>query len=230
MSSARTRVVLMVVTSHAELGATGKKTGLWLEELATPYYAFTDRGVVVHVASPLGGAAPIDPQSAESKHPSVVRFLADPVARGLAAGTRALDGLDVDAYDAIFVVGGHGVMWDLAEHPLLAALLGGAHDRGKVVAAVCHGPAALVGATDASGASLVKGRRVAGFSNEEEVLAGLDRIVPFALETRLRELGGAYERGPNWGAFAVGDGNLVTGQNPASSGKVAELVLQRLSA
>jgi putative intracellular protease/amidase len=133
-----------------------------------------------------------------------------------------------ERYDAYFVVGGHGVMWDLAASPEVASLLGRAHDTGKVVAAVCHGPAALVGVRDAQGEPIVRGRRVAGFSNEEEDAVGLSSVVPFPLETRLRELGGNYERGPKWAAFAVRDGNLVTGQNPQSSADVARETLTAL--
>lgn len=133
-------------------------------------------------------------------------------------------------YAAYFVVGGHGVMWDLASSAELAALLGRAHDEGRVVAAVCHGPAALSLVKDASGAPIVKGRRVAGFSNEEDEAVGLTGVVPFALETRLRELGGRYERGPTWSSFAVRDGKLVTGQNPQSSAAVAKLVVEALRA
>ncbi|MBS2012820.1 MAG: type 1 glutamine amidotransferase domain-containing protein [Deltaproteobacteria bacterium] len=228
--------VLMIVTSHATLGTTGTtagenppgKTGFWLEELAAPYYELADAGALLEIASPLGGKPPADPKSETAEASSVKRFLADPIATSKLAATKTLEDAARERYDAYFVVGGHGVMWDLATNDVLARLLGKAHDDGRVVAAVCHGPAALSKVEDASGAPIVKGRRVAGFSNEEEDAVGLSGIVPFALETRLRELGGRYERGPKWSSFAVRDGKLVTGQNPASSVAVARLVIEAL--
>lgn len=224
-----TKHVVLIVTSHAKLGTTGEPTGFWLEELAAPYYELVDAGFRVTIASPLGGRPPADPKSEKSDAPAVKRFVADEAAQAKLAATMALESLDASAFDAWFVVGGHGVMWDLADSEKLATLLGRAHDGGKVVAAVCHGPAALVRVRDASGAPIVRGRRVTGFSNEEEDAVGLTGIVPFALETKLRELGGAYERGPKWGAFAVRDGRLITGQNPASSTAAARLVVESLA-
>lgn len=219
--------VLMIVTSHARLGASDTPTGFWLEELAAPYGVFRDAGVQIDIASPAGGRPPADPKSEKSDAEPVRRFLADREAMARLESTKRLADV-TETYDAYFVVGGHGVMWDLATSPEIAALLGRAHDAGKVIAAVCHGPAALVGVKDAQGQPIVRGRRVAGFSNEEEDAVGLTAIVPFALETRLRELGGRYERGPKWGAFAVRDGNLVTGQNPQSSADVARETLAAL--
>jgi putative intracellular protease/amidase len=219
--------VLMIVTSHARLGESDTPTGFWLEELAAPYAVFRDAGVAIDIASPNGGRPPADPKSEKSEAEPVRRFLADPEAMAQLEATQPLADV-TDRYDAYFVVGGHGVMWDLAVSPEMASLLGRAHDAGKVVAAVCHGPAALVGVRDAQGEPIVRGRRVAGFSNEEEDAVGLTSIVPFSLETRLRELGGNYERGPKWGAFAVRDGNLVTGQNPQSSADTARETLAAL--
>lgn len=217
----------MIVTSHAQLGASGQKTGFWLEELAAPYYELRAAGYEVDLASPLGGRPPADPKSESSEVASVRRFLDDREAVAKLDATKPLDAT-LSGYDAYFLVGGHGVMWDLAESEVLAKLLGAAHDAGRVVAAVCHGPAGLVRARDANGVSIVAGRRVAGFSNEEEDAVGLGGVVPFALETRLRELGGRYERGPKWSSFAVRDGRLVTGQNPQSSVAVAKLVVEAL--
>lgn len=219
--------VLMIVTSHASLGESGKPTGFWLEELAAPYGVFRDAGLQIDIASPAGGRPPADPASKKSEEEAVRRFCDDREAMGKLESTKRLADV-TERYDAYFVVGGHGVMWDLADSPELATLLGRAHDAGKVVAAVCHGPAALVGVRDAKGEPIVRGRRVAGFSNEEEDAVGLTGVVPFPLETRLRELGGRYERGPKWGAFAVRDGNLVTGQNPKSSADTAREVLAAL--
>jgi putative intracellular protease/amidase len=213
--------VLMIVTSHDELGSSDTKTGFWLEELAAPYYELLAGGAAIDIASPKG---------ASSEAVVVKRFLDDREATAKLESTRRLEDVDAAAYDAFFIVGGHGVMWDLAASPALGAMLGRAFDAGKVVAAVCHGPAGLVNARDASGAPIVAGRRVAGFSNEEEDAVGLTGVVPFALETKLRDLGGCYERGPAWSSFAVRDGTLVTGQNPASSAAVARLVVEALGA
>jgi putative intracellular protease/amidase len=215
--------VLMIVTSHAQLGTTGTKTGFWLEELAAPYYELREAGFAVTLASPKGGKPPADPKSESSDAASVTRFLADKEAMALLETTKPLASI-TEKFDAYFVVGGHGVMWDLAENEDLVRILGSANDDGRVVAAVCHGPAAF-----AKLGKVVGGKRVTGFSNEEEDAAGLTAIVPFALETKLVELGGKYERGPKWGPFAVRDGNLVTGQNPASSAKVATLVVEALA-
>ena len=219
--------VLMIVTSHAHLGDTGTPTGFWLEELAAPYGVFRDAGLAIDLASPAGGRPPADPKSEASNAEEVRRFREDREATDKLASTLRLADV-TERYDAYFVVGGHGVMWDLASSPEIAALLGRAHDAGKVVAAVCHGPAALVGVRDAQGEPIVRGRRVAGFSNEEEDAVHLTGVVPFPLETRLRELGGRYERGPMWAPFAVRDGNLVTGQNPQSSAAVARETLAAL--
>lgn len=222
------RTVLMIVTSHGQMGSSGQKTGFWLEELAAPYYDLLEAGFAVDIASPRGGKPPADPKSLGGDAATVKRFLDDRQAVAKLESTQRLAEVS-GAYDAYFVVGGHGVMWDLAESEVLATLLGRAYDDGKVVAAVCHGAAALSPVKDASGAPLVKGKRVAGFSNEEEEAVGLTGVVPFALESRLRELGGLYERGPKWAPFAIRDGNLVTGQNPASSSAVAKLLVAALA-
>lgn len=223
--------ILFILTSQATMGVGGNPTGVWFEELATPYYAFVDAGVEVEIASIDGGRIPIDPNSlqATGKNPaSVERFLKDPAAMAKIAQARKVEDLAADAYAAVFLPGGHGTMWDLPHSRPLAALLGQAWTGGKVVAAVCHGPAGLVGAKDAAGQPLVAGRRVSAFTNAEEVAAGLHKTVPFALESRLKELGARYESGPDFQPFAVRDGRLVTGQNPASSEAVARLVLEAL--
>jgi putative intracellular protease/amidase len=220
--------ILLVVTSHDRLGTTGKPTGFWLEELAVPYQALVAAGADVTIASPKGGTPPVDPGSAKDPTGDVAAFLADATAAAKLAKTVRLSDAAREAWDAVFVAGGHGVMWDLAEEPAIAQLLSKTFADGGVVAAVCHGPAALVGATAPDGKPLVAGRRVAGFSDEEERAVELDRVVPFALESKLRELGGRYERGPMWQSFAVRDGKLVTGQNPASSRAVAAQLLEAL--
>ncbi len=238
--------VLIVATSHAEMGATGHPTGVWLEELATPYYALLDGGAEVTLASVKGGEIPFDPRSLpraageaggeepageqEETPASVRRFLADEGAMRAARSTQAVESFAPEAFDAVFLPGGHGTMWDLPESRALARLVGAMTDQGKVVAAVCHGPAGLVAARRADGRPVVEGRRVAGFANTEEDGVGLSQVVPFLLEDRLKELGGLYERGPDWQPFAVADGALVTGQNPQSSGLVAERILGLLKA
>jgi putative intracellular protease/amidase len=220
--------ILIIVTSHAELGASGQKTGFWLEELAVPYNAFVRAGATVDIASPRGGRPPADPKSESGESAEVEAFLADAEAQRKLARTKLISEVK-DEYDAYFVAGGHGVMWDLTDEPALARLLAAGFEAGKVVAAVCHGPAALVSVRLRSGEPLVAGRRVNGFSDEEETAVGLASVVPFMLETKLKALGGRYERGPTWGSFAVADGNLVTGQNPASSLAVAQKTLAILA-
>ncbi len=224
---AKSLSILIVTTSHAVLGSTGKATGVWLEELAAPYYAFRDAGASVTIASIAGGAVPIDPRSAQGDlTASVTRFLADPDAKRAVEATPAIGAADISSFDAIFLPGGHGTMWDLPESAELAARIGQAYESGKIVAAVCHGPAGLVSAKRADGSPLVAGKRVSAFTNEEEEAAGLTEAVPFLLETRLAELGAKIEKGPRFQPFAIRDGMLVTGQNPASSARVAELVLE----
>lgn len=219
--------ILLIVTSHTQMGNTKEATGFWLEELATPYAEFTKAGAQVDIASPLGGKAPADPKSEKESSEATRAFLADEVAKKKLANTLVLEKVK-DTYDAYFVVGGHGVMWDLATHAPLHSLLTKAYARGAVVSAVCHGPAALVGVKGPDGKPIVAGKRVAAFTNEEEKAVKLDTVVPFPLETRLREQGARFESGPMWGSFAVRDGRLITGQNPASSAAAAREVLAAL--
>jgi putative intracellular protease/amidase len=223
----RAMKILIVLTSHDKLGTSGKPTGFWLEELAVPYRTFAAAGASIDLASPRGGKAPVDPGSTKDPSADVQAFLADPVAVAKMTATLPLATVAGD-YDAVFVAGGHGVMWDLADAPVVAGVLSRAYQRGAVVAAVCHGPAALVGATKGDGTPLVAGHRFAAFSNDEERAVGLAEVVPFLLESKLTELGGRYERGEMWKPHAVRDGRLVTGQNPASSRPVAEHVLAAL--
>jgi putative intracellular protease/amidase len=221
--------ILILLTSHAMLGESGQKTGLWLEELAVPYLVFTRAGAEVELASPLGGPAPVDPKSEKEQSAEVKAFLADPKAVAKLKATKKL--ADVTGpWDAVFVAGGHGTMWDLPTSADVAKRLSSTWQAGGVVAAVCHGPAALVSAKDAAGASIVKGRRFTAFTNEEEAAVGLTKVVPFLLESKLSELGGRFEGGPMWAAHVVRDGQLITGQNPASSKGVAEAVLEAVRA
>jgi putative intracellular protease/amidase len=223
--------ILMILTSQATMGDDPRPTGVWFEELTTPYYAFIDAGVHVDIASIAGGKIPIDPHSlavAGKNPPSVERFLKDPVAMRKIEASMRIDGMTTNSYAAIFLPGGHGTMWDLPASTHLADLLSAAWTDGKVVSAVCHGPAGLLKVKDTTGQPLVAGRRVAAFTNSEEMAAGLSDKVPFLLESRFRGLGARYESGPDFQPFAIRDGKLVTGQNPASSIDVAHLVLQAI--
>ncbi|MBD0333910.1 MAG: type 1 glutamine amidotransferase domain-containing protein [Cyanobacteria bacterium Co-bin13] len=222
--------ILMVLTSHAELGTTGHKTGFWLEEFAAPYYTFVDAGATVTLASPAGGQPPVDPRSAEpeSQTEATQRFGQDSEAQARLAQTLPLSTIDPQEYDAIFFPGGHGPMWDLATDEDNARLVETFYRQGKVIGAVCHGPAALVLAQDSQGQSILKGKQVTGFTNEEEVAVALDQVVPFALETRLAELGGQFHGGAKFEPNVKVDGRLVTGQNPPSSEPTAKAVIQVL--
>lgn len=219
--------ILIVLTSHDRLGDTGEKTGFWLEEFAAPYYTLKDAGAAVTLASPRGGEPPLDPKSAlpDNQTEATRRFQADAAARAQLAATKPLAGLSAGDYDALFYPGGHGPMWDLAVDPVSIALVEAVIAGGKPVGAVCHAPAALTNARAPDGSYLVSGRRVTGFSNEEERAVRLDGVVPFLLEDRLRERGGLYRRGPAWAPHVEVDGLLATGQNPASSIPVARALL-----
>jgi len=221
--------ILMVLTSHDRLGDTGEKTGFWLEEFAAPYYVFTDAGAQVTVASPKGGQPPIDPKSDDPKNqtPAQDRFKADKGAQAVLASTKRLDSVSVDEFDAVFYPGGHGPLWDLAEDPASIRLIERFYDSGKPVAAVCHAPGVLRHVKH-EGEPLVKGRRVTGFTNSEEEAVKLTKVVPFLVEDELKRLGGRYEKVGDWQSFAIVDGRLVTGQNPASSEATAEALLKLL--
>jgi putative intracellular protease/amidase len=223
--------VLIVLTSQGTLGPSDNKTGFWLEELATPYYVLVDNGIDVTLASPRGGLPPVDPKSLDeqSQTPASRRFDKDADAQQALHNTVRLADITVDDYDAVFFPGGHGPMWDLASDADNAALVSGFYQAGKPVAAVCHGPAALTGAVDARGESILRGRKVTAFSNSEERAVELDAVVPFLLQDRLQTLGADYASGDDWGAFVQVDGKLVTGQNPASSEQAARELLQLLT-
>ena len=221
--------ILMILTSHDQLGDTGKKTGFWLEEFAAPYYVFRDAGATITLASPKGGQPPLDPKSdaPDAQTPATERFKADLEANAQLAATHKLSEIDVAAYDAVFYPGGHGPMWDLANDSASIALIQDALAADKPVAAVCHAPAALKNVKNADGTPLVKGKTVTGFSNSEEDAVGLSDIVPFLLEDTLKEQGGEYSRGDDWAVHVVEDGLLITGQNPASSEEAAKRLLAK---
>jgi putative intracellular protease/amidase len=219
--------ILMVLTSHDRLGDTGRPTGFWLEEFAAPYYVFKDAGAEITVASPKGGQPPIDPKSDEpgNQTDAMARFKTDPVAQEVLANSRKLGDVRADDYDTVFYPGGHGPMWDLADDP--TALIEAVYNAGKPVAAVCHGPAVLHRATY-QGEPIVKGKRVTGFTNSEEEAVQLTNVVPFLVEDELKRLGGRYEKAADWESFAIVDGRLITGQNPASSTAAARELLKLL--
>ena len=219
--------VLIVLTSHDQLGATGRKTGFWLEELAAPYYRFKDVGADLVLASPAGGQPPLDPKSNEPgfQTDDTRRFEADAEATAALARTVRLDSVSVDDFDAVFYPGGHGPLWDLAEDPASVRLIEAAVRADKPLALVCHAPGVLRHATGPEGAPLVRERRVTGFTNGEEAAVGLTDIVPFLVEDELNKLGGDYSKAGDWEPYVVTDGLLVTGQNPASSGPAADALL-----
>ncbi len=225
--------VLIVLTSHTILGDTGKETGYYFDEMAAPYYAAVDAGHTVSIASIAGGNPTYDPASVNddpTKNPApVVRFMDDAEAMAKLQGTPAIGDINPADYDAIFLAGGHGTMFDFPDSEQLSKVVSAIWDGGGVVSAVCHGPAGLVKAVKADGTPLVAGLRVSGFTDSEEDAVGLSSEVPFLLEARLRELGGKFEGGENWVPFAVRDGRLVTGQNPASAAQVGSLIVEALA-
>ena len=222
--------ILMVLTSHDQLGDTGKKTGFWLEEFAAPYYVLKDAGAEITLASPKGGQPPLDPKSDEpdAQTEATGRFKADQTAQQLLASTTPLSHIDPADFDAVFYPGGHGPLWDLAEDKDSIALIEAFATKDKPVAAVCHAPGVLRHVKGRGGKPLVSGRKVSGFTNSEEEAVGLTEVVPFLVEDMLKENGGLYEKGADWGVHVVTDGKLVTGQNPASSEEAAKALLKLL--
>ncbi|MBD1397553.1 type 1 glutamine amidotransferase domain-containing protein [Pontibacter sp. JH31] len=222
--------VLFVLTSHDKLGDTGQKTGFWIEEFAAPYYTLADAGVKVDMASPKGGQPPIDPKSTEpdSQTKATRRFYEDDDLQHKLSKTKKLSDVRAEDYDAVFYPGGHGPLWDLASDQDSIRLIEDFTKQQKPVAAVCHGPAVLLQAKGADGEPLVKGKKVAGFTNSEEEAVQLTEVVPFLIEDRMKELGGHYSKGGDWQPHVVTDGLLITGQNPASSEPAAEELLKLL--
>lgn len=223
--------VLMVLTSHDQLGNTGKKTGFWLEEFAAPYYAFKDAGAQVVLASPLGGQPPLDPKSdlPEFQTELTHRYKADSAAQKALANTLALSDVRQEDFDTVFYPGGHGPLWDLAESQRSIALLESFDRAGKPIGLVCHAPGVLRHVKAADGRPLVAGRKVTGFTNGEEAAVGLTDVVPFLIEDEFKRQQAVYLKGPDWAPFIVEDGKLVTGQNPASSEGVAQALLKLLA-
>jgi putative intracellular protease/amidase len=218
--------ILMVLTSHDQLGNTGRKTGFWLEEFAAPYFVFRDSDVQITLASPKGGQPPVDPKSdlPENQTPAMARFKQDETAQKALSQTARLVDMNAADFDTVFYVGGHGPMWDLADNPDSISLIESFYNSGKPVAAVCHSPAVLHRVIF-NGASIVKGKRVTGFTNGEEEAVQLTHVVPFLVEDELKRLGAHYEKAPDWQSHAVVDGRLITGQNPASSTAAAKALM-----
>lgn len=222
--------ILMVLTSHDQLGDTGKKTGFWLEEFAAPYYVMKDAGAEITLASPKGGQPPLDPKSDEpdAQTEATDRFKADQTAQQLLASTTPLSQINPAEFDAVFYPGGHGPLWDLAEDRDSIALIEAFAAKDRPIGVVCHAPGVLRHVKGTDGEALVKGRKVTGFTNSEEEAVGLTDVVPFLVEDMLQERGGLYEKGADWGVYVVTDGKLVTGQNPASSEEAAKALLALL--
>lgn len=222
--------ILMVLTSHDQLGDTGKKTGFWLEEFAAPYYVFKDAGADITVVSPKGGQPPLDPVSdaPDAQTDDTRRFKSDSAAQALLAHTGKLSSVSGTNFDAVFYPGGHGPLWDLAEDADSITLIESMAAGGKIVAAVCHAPGVLRHAKATDGSPLVNGKKVTGFTNTEEAAVQLTKIVPFLVEDMLVKNGGLYSKGADWQPYVLTDGKLITGQNPASSAAAAHAVLNQL--
>ncbi|WP_194722905.1 type 1 glutamine amidotransferase domain-containing protein [Noviherbaspirillum malthae] len=222
--------ILMVLTSHDQLGNTGKKTGFWLEEFAAPYYVFKDAGARITLASPKGGQPPLDPKSDEpdAQTAATERFRKDSEAQQALANTVLLSSVSHEEFDAVFYPGGHGPLWDLSEDQDSLTMIQSMHAAGKPVAAVCHAPGVFRHAKLHNGRPLVEGKKVTGFTNSEEEAVQLTKVVPFLVEDSLKKSGGDFSRGPDWASYVLVDGTLVTGQNPASSEAAAHEVIKLL--
>ena len=222
--------ILFVLTSHDKLGTTGEKTGFWIEEFAAPYYLLKDQGMEITLASPKGGKPPIDPKSElpDFQTPATVRFNTDKNTQEVLSKTLKLVSVNQSDFDAVFYPGGHGPLWDLAEDENSISLIEAFIKNNKPVAAVCHAPAVFKNTKNADGSPLVNGKKVTGFSNTEEEAVQLTDVVPFLVEDMLKENGGIFSKGEDWAPYAIKDGLLITGQNPASSKLVAELLLKQL--
>lgn len=223
--------VLFVLTSHDQLGSTGKKTGFWIEEFATPYYFFKDKGIEIVIATPKGGQAPIDPKSNEPdfQTESTKRYFMDTQAQVALSKTAKLSSVNHKEFDAVFYPGGHGPMWDLANDKNSIALIQSFYDQKKPIAFVCHGPAALVNVKTKEGSYLIAGKKLTSFCNSEEDAVQLTAVVPFSLENKIKERGANYQKGKDWSSFTVVDGLLLTGQNPQSSEEVAQKLFDMIT-
>ena len=222
--------ILFVLPSHDQLGNTGQKTGFWLEEFASPYYEFIDNGYDVTIASPKGGRPPVDPKSLqpENQTESTKRLQGDKSANKKLDNSLVLKEVSSDGFVSLFLPGGHGPMWDLSQDNDLKRIVEEFYNKDKIISAVCHGPAGLLQATDKNGDSILKNKRVTGFTNTEEQTVKLDKIVPFSLESRMKDLGSNFEKTENFKPFVIVDGQIITGQNPASALVTARKVIEVL--
>ncbi|HOZ51470.1 MAG TPA: type 1 glutamine amidotransferase domain-containing protein [Chitinophagaceae bacterium] len=222
--------ILIVLTSHSELGNSGEKTGFWIEEFASPYFVLVDAGAEITIASPKGGQPPVDPKSelVDAQTPATIRFYKDEIAIDKVANSFKLGEIKYEDYDAVFYPGGHGPLWDLAFDESSIKLIENFYNHQKPIAFVCHSPAALINVKAENGEPLVKGKHLTSFSNSEEEEVKLTQVVPFLLEDKLKELGAHYTNSSNWESYVQQDGLLLTGQNPASSEGVAKLLLKML--
>jgi len=222
--------VLIVLTSHSDLGNTGHKTGFWIEEFAAPYYVLADAGVQVTIVSPKGGQPPVDPKSelTEFQTVSTHRFDKDTALKEKLAHTLKISDVKVEDFDAVFYPGGHGPLWDLANDINSIALIENFYNQNKPIAFVCHAPGVLLKVKLPNGDPLVKGKELTGFSDSEEEAVQLTKIVPFLLEDELKKLGANYSKGPDWGSYVKVDGLLITGQNPNSSEAAAKELITKL--
>ena len=229
-TQASNKQVLMILTSHDQLGDTGEKTGFWLEEFAAPYYQLIDAGFTVTLASPSGGQPPLDPKSAEAdfQTDATHRFEQDTTSQKVLATTSKLASINGDDYAAVFYPGGHGPLWDLTNNQKSINLISSFIEQNKPVAVVCHATAVLLNVKDNAGNPLVKGKKIAGFTNSEEEAVQLTNIVPFLLEDELIKQGADYQKSDDWSSFVIEDGNIISGQNPASSSEAANRLIQRL--
>ncbi len=223
--------ILMVLTSHGEMGTSGKKTGFWVEEFAAPYYVLAEAGAEITIASPAGGQPPVDPKSEapDAQTAATKKFYSDHDLIDKVAHSLKLGDVNREDYDAVFFPGGHGPLWDLSVDKTSIKLIEDFYNDQKPIAFVCHSPAALLHVKTKDGEPIVKGKKVTGFSNTEEEAVGLTNVVPFLLEDELKKLGGLYSRGDDWGSYAVQEGLLITGQNPGSSEAVAKLLLKSMA-
>jgi putative intracellular protease/amidase len=223
--------VLMVLTSHSELGNTGQKTGFWMEEFAAPYYILKDAGIAITIASPKGGQPPIDPKSEEpaSQTDATRRYDKDKALQQLLANTKKLSEVSANDFDAVFYPGGHGPLWDLTNDAQSINLIKAFSSSKKPVVAVCHAPSVLLNVTDENGDPLVKGKKVTGFTDREEAAVQLTDVVPFLLEDELKNKGGIYSKKEDWASYVIKDGLLITGQNPQSSAEAAKELLKLLN-
>ena len=220
--------VLIVLTNHSQLGDTGERTGFWLSELTHPYYVLKDQGFQVDLASIEGGPAPIDPRSLEDKDPQQARFLSDAQLMAKVLTTPPLKAINPEQYAAILFSGGHGSMWDFANNAQVNRMASAIYENNGVVAALCHGPAALVGVKLSDGEFLIAGKKVTGFTNSEEAKVGLTEKVPFLLEDRLVSLGGRFQASADFSDNVVVDNRVVTGQNPQSAESVGKALVELL--